>query len=91
MQTIAPEMRAGDVVAILSNGGFGGIYEKLPARLREYWQGALNERFCVGRGRRSEKVSNSGLPFSLCGPRRWRRRPHRWRLYDIARASPESI
>jgi UDP-N-acetylmuramate: L-alanyl-gamma-D-glutamyl-meso-diaminopimelate ligase len=28
-------MRSGDVVAILSNGGFGGIYEKLPARLRE--------------------------------------------------------
>jgi UDP-N-acetylmuramate: L-alanyl-gamma-D-glutamyl-meso-diaminopimelate ligase len=27
---IAPEMRAGDVVAILSNGGFGGIYQKLP-------------------------------------------------------------
>ena len=35
VQTTAPEMRAGDVVAILSNGGFGGIYEKLPARLRE--------------------------------------------------------
>ena len=35
VQTIAPEMRRGDVVAILSNGGFGGIYEKLPARLRE--------------------------------------------------------
>ena len=34
VQTIAPEMRGGDVVAILSNGGFGGIYEKLPARLR---------------------------------------------------------
>lgn len=34
IQTIAPEMRRGDVVAILSNGGFGGIYEKLPARLR---------------------------------------------------------
>lgn len=32
--TIAPELRPGDVVAILSNGGFGGIYEKLPARLR---------------------------------------------------------
>jgi UDP-N-acetylmuramate: L-alanyl-gamma-D-glutamyl-meso-diaminopimelate ligase len=31
--TIAPELRAGDVVAILSNGGFGGIYEKLPERL----------------------------------------------------------
>ena len=30
----APEMRAGDVIGILSNGGFGGIYEKLPERLR---------------------------------------------------------
>ncbi len=27
---ITPELRAGDVVAILSNGGFGGIYQKLP-------------------------------------------------------------
>ncbi|HYL15922.1 MAG TPA: UDP-N-acetylmuramate:L-alanyl-gamma-D-glutamyl-meso-diaminopimelate ligase [Terriglobales bacterium] len=32
--TAAPEMRSGDVVAILSNGGFGGIYEKLPQRLK---------------------------------------------------------
>ncbi len=32
--TIAPELQAGDVVAILSNGGFGGIYEKLPLRLK---------------------------------------------------------
>ncbi len=31
---IAPELRQRDVVAILSNGGFGGIYEKLPQRLR---------------------------------------------------------
>jgi UDP-N-acetylmuramate: L-alanyl-gamma-D-glutamyl-meso-diaminopimelate ligase len=30
----APEMRSGDVVAILSNGGFGGIYEKLPQALK---------------------------------------------------------
>jgi UDP-N-acetylmuramate: L-alanyl-gamma-D-glutamyl-meso-diaminopimelate ligase len=30
----APELRSGDVVAILSNGGFGGIYEKLPERLK---------------------------------------------------------
>ncbi len=30
---VAPELRPGDVVAILSNGGFGGIYEKLPRRL----------------------------------------------------------
>ncbi len=35
VEAIAPELRSGDVVAILSNGGFGGIYEKLPARLRE--------------------------------------------------------
>jgi UDP-N-acetylmuramate: L-alanyl-gamma-D-glutamyl-meso-diaminopimelate ligase len=33
---VAPEMRPGDVVAILSNGGFGGIYEKLPQRLQEF-------------------------------------------------------
>lgn len=32
--SIAPELESGDVVAILSNGGFGGIYEKLPERLR---------------------------------------------------------
>jgi len=31
----APEMRPGDVIGILSNGGFGGIYEKLPERLQE--------------------------------------------------------
>ena len=34
VSAIAPELAAGDVVAILSNGGFGGIYEKLPERLR---------------------------------------------------------
>lgn len=34
VETVAPEMHSGDVVAILSNGGFGGIYEKLPARLK---------------------------------------------------------
>lgn len=32
---ISPELRPGHVVAILSNGGFGGIYEKLPTRLQE--------------------------------------------------------
>jgi UDP-N-acetylmuramate: L-alanyl-gamma-D-glutamyl-meso-diaminopimelate ligase len=35
VNTIAPELKSGDVVAVLSNGGFGGIYEKLPSRLRE--------------------------------------------------------
>ena len=35
VETIVPELRSGDVIAILSNGGFGGIYEKLPARLQQ--------------------------------------------------------
>jgi UDP-N-acetylmuramate: L-alanyl-gamma-D-glutamyl-meso-diaminopimelate ligase len=35
VEAIAPELRSGDVVAILSNGGFDGIYDKLPRRLRE--------------------------------------------------------
>lgn len=30
---IAPKLQSGDVVAILSNGGFGGIYTLLPAAL----------------------------------------------------------
>jgi UDP-N-acetylmuramate: L-alanyl-gamma-D-glutamyl-meso-diaminopimelate ligase len=30
---IVPQLREGDVVAILSNGGFGGIYEKLPVAI----------------------------------------------------------
>ncbi len=34
VDSIVPELEAGDVVAILSNGGFDGIYEKLPARMR---------------------------------------------------------
>jgi UDP-N-acetylmuramate: L-alanyl-gamma-D-glutamyl-meso-diaminopimelate ligase len=33
VEAVAPELRPGAVVAILSNGGFGGIYEKLPRRL----------------------------------------------------------
>ena len=33
VEEIGPELRSGDVVAILSNGGFGGIYEKLPQRI----------------------------------------------------------
>jgi UDP-N-acetylmuramate: L-alanyl-gamma-D-glutamyl-meso-diaminopimelate ligase len=37
---IAPQLAPGDVVAILSNGGFDGIYEKLPARLRERFAAA---------------------------------------------------
>jgi UDP-N-acetylmuramate: L-alanyl-gamma-D-glutamyl-meso-diaminopimelate ligase len=37
---VAPQVAAGDVVAILSNGGFDGIYEKLPARLAERFSAA---------------------------------------------------
>ncbi len=40
VNAIATELRSGDVVAILSNGGFGGIYEKLPERLRTHGAGA---------------------------------------------------
>lgn len=35
VNSIAPRLAKGDVVAILSNGGFDGIYENLPARLKE--------------------------------------------------------
>ena len=35
IQAIAPQLQSGDVVALLSNGGFDGIYEKLPERLKE--------------------------------------------------------
>ncbi|HKT50741.1 MAG TPA: UDP-N-acetylmuramate:L-alanyl-gamma-D-glutamyl-meso-diaminopimelate ligase [Candidatus Angelobacter sp.] len=35
VESISPELQSGDVVAILSNGGFGGIYEKLPRKLEE--------------------------------------------------------
>ena len=33
VESITPDLRPGDVVAILSNGGFGGIYEKLPQKI----------------------------------------------------------
>jgi len=34
ISTVIPKLAAGDVLAILSNGGFDGIYEKLPAALQ---------------------------------------------------------
>ena len=40
VESIAPQLQPGDVVAILSNGGFDGIYEKLPARLRTAFERA---------------------------------------------------
>jgi UDP-N-acetylmuramate: L-alanyl-gamma-D-glutamyl-meso-diaminopimelate ligase len=40
VNAIAPRLAPGDVVAILSNGGFDGIYEKLPARLRARFSAA---------------------------------------------------
>jgi UDP-N-acetylmuramate: L-alanyl-gamma-D-glutamyl-meso-diaminopimelate ligase len=49
---LAPEMRSGDVVAILSNGGFGGIYEKLPARLRRLADGAGTADEAIAAGKR---------------------------------------
>jgi UDP-N-acetylmuramate: L-alanyl-gamma-D-glutamyl-meso-diaminopimelate ligase len=35
IESLLPQLRSSDVVAILSNGGFDGIYEKLPARLKD--------------------------------------------------------
>jgi UDP-N-acetylmuramate: L-alanyl-gamma-D-glutamyl-meso-diaminopimelate ligase len=40
---IAPQLQPGDVVALLSNGAFDGIYEKLPARLRERFPESAHE------------------------------------------------
>ncbi len=35
IQKVCKEAREGDLIVILSNGGFGGIYEKLPAALEQ--------------------------------------------------------
>jgi len=35
IEKVCREARSGDLILILSNGGFGGIYEKLPAALQE--------------------------------------------------------
>jgi len=52
VRTIAPEIRSGDVVAILSNGGFDGIYEKLPARLQALSDGATGVNSANAAGKR---------------------------------------
>ncbi|HKP45822.1 MAG TPA: UDP-N-acetylmuramate:L-alanyl-gamma-D-glutamyl-meso-diaminopimelate ligase [Pyrinomonadaceae bacterium] len=36
IEHLAPQLRSGDVVAIMSNGGFGGIHDRLLARLEEH-------------------------------------------------------
>jgi UDP-N-acetylmuramate: L-alanyl-gamma-D-glutamyl-meso-diaminopimelate ligase len=41
---IVPQLSPGDVVAILSNGGFDGIYEKLPASLSRHIASAPSDR-----------------------------------------------
>jgi UDP-N-acetylmuramate: L-alanyl-gamma-D-glutamyl-meso-diaminopimelate ligase len=33
VQAIVPQLKPGDIVAILSNGGFGNIYQKLPSAI----------------------------------------------------------
>lgn len=35
IRKVCEEARSGDIIVILSNGGFGGIYEKLPAALEK--------------------------------------------------------
>jgi UDP-N-acetylmuramate: L-alanyl-gamma-D-glutamyl-meso-diaminopimelate ligase len=34
IRKVCDEVRAGDLIVIMSNGGFGGIYEKLPEALQ---------------------------------------------------------
>jgi len=41
VEAIVPRLREGDVVAVLSNGGFDGIYEKLPAHLAARGTGVI--------------------------------------------------
>jgi len=53
VETIAPEMRSGDVVAILSNGGFGGIYEKLPARLKSLAGESASRESSIAAGKKN--------------------------------------
>jgi UDP-N-acetylmuramate: L-alanyl-gamma-D-glutamyl-meso-diaminopimelate ligase len=48
VEGIAPRLAPGDVVAILSNGGFDGIYEKLPTRLRELFPEAESREKTAG-------------------------------------------
>jgi UDP-N-acetylmuramate: L-alanyl-gamma-D-glutamyl-meso-diaminopimelate ligase len=52
VKIVSPEMRPGDVVAILSNGGFGGIYEKLPAQLRSLAVGTASSKSANAAARR---------------------------------------
>ncbi len=49
VEILSSELRNGDVVAILSNGGFGGIYEKLPARLKTTTGSAMNSVNAAGK------------------------------------------
>ena len=37
VREVAPRLEPGDVVAVLSNGGFGNIYQLLPRALEERW------------------------------------------------------
>jgi UDP-N-acetylmuramate: L-alanyl-gamma-D-glutamyl-meso-diaminopimelate ligase len=43
VDAIAPQLAPGDVVVLLSNGAFDGIYERLPARLNERFHASAKE------------------------------------------------
>jgi UDP-N-acetylmuramate: L-alanyl-gamma-D-glutamyl-meso-diaminopimelate ligase len=43
VDAIAPQLAPGDVVVLLSNGAFDGIYEKLPARLKARFPNSSEE------------------------------------------------
>jgi len=57
---ITSELKRGDVVAILSNGGFGGIYEKLPQQLRKVLgEPSVEKSEVVAKSEKSEVVAKS--------------------------------
>jgi UDP-N-acetylmuramate: L-alanyl-gamma-D-glutamyl-meso-diaminopimelate ligase len=43
VNAITPQLQPGDVIVLLSNGAFDGIYEKLPARLRDRFPDGAHE------------------------------------------------
>jgi len=52
VRRLEPELRAGDVVAIMSNGGFGGIHDKLLQALRSIAECGLRNEKQKAEGRR---------------------------------------
>ncbi|HEY0786707.1 MAG TPA: UDP-N-acetylmuramate:L-alanyl-gamma-D-glutamyl-meso-diaminopimelate ligase [Acidobacteriaceae bacterium] len=62
VRRLVPELAEGDVVAILSNGGFDGIYEKLPEALRARQVQARDAEVLDVRTTAAERASGQAEP-----------------------------